>query len=107
MEKRTVGNNPFDIPQDKINEFCRKWQIRELSLFGSALRDDFNPKSDIDLLVTFDSSASWDLWDLIDMRSELETIFGREVDLVEEHTVRNPFRRRAIFQSRQVLYAAR
>lgn len=95
----------IDVPQDAIEAFCRKWQIRESALFGSVLRDDFHPESDVDVLVTFEPDSPWSLWDLIDMREELRELFGRGVDLVEKESLVNPFRRRAILSSQQVIYA--
>lgn len=94
------------IPHQEIEAFCRKWRVRELALFGSVLRDDFHPESDVDVLVTFEPHSPWSLWDLIDMREELRELFGRGVDLVEKQSLVNPFRRRAILSSQQVIYAA-
>jgi predicted nucleotidyltransferase len=94
------------IDRDWIADFCRRWQIRELALFGSVLRNDFRPDSDVDVLVTFEPQAPWTLWDLSRMRFELEERFGREVDLVEKKALRNPFRRQAILADQQVIYAA-
>ena len=79
------------IPADTLAEFCRRWRVRELSLFGSAVRSDFQPDSDVDVLVRFDPEAPWSLWDLVTMRDELAAIFGRDVDLLEEDALRNPF----------------
>ena len=93
------------LPREQLDAFCRKWRVRELALFGSVLRQDFHPESDVDVLVTFEPDAPWDLWDLIDMREELRLLFGRDVDLVEEKALVNPFRRRAILSSRQIIYA--
>jgi uncharacterized protein len=92
------------IPPDALEAFCRKWRVRELSLFGSVLRDDFGPDSDVDVLVSFDEDASWSLWDLIAMQDGLAELFGRPVDLVEREGLRNPFRRRRILDTRQVIY---
>jgi len=94
----------FDPQQ--IAEYCRKWKIREFALFGSVLREDFGPDSDVDVLITFEPDIPWSLYDWVDMIDELKTMFGREVDLVEISGLRNPFRRRAILTTRQVLYAA-
>lgn len=98
----------FQIPvdRDSIAEFCRRWHITEFSLFGSILRDDFRPDSDVDVLVVFapDTELGWEDWER--MERELEAIFGRPVDLVEKEAVRNPFRRRDILQTQQVVYAA-
>jgi len=96
----------LDIPMDRIEAFCRKWKIRELSLFGSVLRDDFRPDSDVDVLVSFELDAPWDLFHLVEMRDELIALFGRDVDLVEKEGLRNPFRRRTILDTREVIYAA-
>lgn len=90
---------------DRIEGFCRKWKIRRFSLFGSVLREDFGPASDVDVLVSFRPDSTWDLLDLVDMRDELAALFGREVDLVEEEGLRNPFRRSNILATRQVIYA--
>jgi predicted nucleotidyltransferase len=94
------------IDRDRLVDFCRRWRITEFALFGSVLRDDFRPDSDVDVLVTFEPGAPWTLWDLSRMRIELESIFGREVDLVEKKALRNPFRRRAILSDQRVIYAA-
>jgi predicted nucleotidyltransferase len=96
----------IDIPMDKIIAFCRKWKIKEFSLFGSVLREDFDPDSDVDVMVSFEEHAGWDLFDWVDMIEELKAIFGRNVDLVEKGTIRNPFRRHSIMTTREVLYAA-
>jgi len=95
-----------EIPQDKIADFCRRWKVTEFALFGSALRDDFQPGSDVDVLVSFAKDATWSLLDWVSMIEELEKIFGREVDLVEKDALRNPFRRHAILTTREVIYAA-
>ena len=96
----------IDIPKDKIEDFCKKWKISEFSIFGSALREDFSPKSDVDVLISFEPDIPWSLFDWVDMIEELQRILGREVDLVEKSGLRNPFRRREILNSRQVIYAA-
>jgi len=95
-----------DIPAGEIQAFCRRWQITELSLFGSVLRDGFRPDSDIDVLVEFSADAPWSLLDWAEMLDQLRAIFGRPADLVEKAGLRNPFRRSAILQSRRVIYAA-
>jgi predicted nucleotidyltransferase len=89
-----------------VAEFCRKWRIRELSIFGSALRDDFNSESDLDFLVSFEPGAPMDIDVLLDMREELEARFGRPVDLVEKEALRNPWRKYEILRTREVIYAA-
>jgi len=78
-----MGLTNLDLPSDDLRAFCRKWRIRELSLFGSVLRDDFGPESDVDFLVSFADDAPWSLWDFTTMRDELSVLVGRSVDLVE------------------------
>jgi len=94
------------VPAEKIEAFCRKWKVVEMALFGSVLREDFRPDSDVDVLVTFAPNDGWSLWDLIDMRDELREILGRQIDLVEERSLVNPFRRRSILRTKRVIYAA-
>ncbi len=100
-----MGQRKLDIPQDVIAAFCRKWRVKEFSLFGSVLRDDFGPDSDVDVLVVFEDDAPWSLWDIVNMRDELVAIFGRDVDLVEKRALRNPFRRRHVLRTHEVIYA--
>jgi len=94
------------VPEDRLAEFCRRWQIVEFALFGSAVRDDFGPESDVDVLVTFTPDAPWSLFELVEMQQELEGIFARKVHLIEEAALKNPFRRRAILREKEVIYAA-
>lgn len=102
-----MARNKFEVPKDRIADFCRRWKITEFALFGSVLRDDFQPDSDVDVLVNFAEDARWSLFDLVSMQEELNVIFGREVDLVSrrgiEHS-RNPIRREAILSSAEVVY---
>ena len=94
------------MPMTAIETFCRKWGVTEFALFGSVLRDDFAPSSDIDVLVTFAPSATVSLWDWGPMMEELQGMFGRRVDLVEKAAIKNPLRRKHILDGHQILYAA-
>ncbi len=103
----------FQLSAEKIADFCRRWRITELAVFGSAVRTDFRPAgpnpSDLDILVTFEPSARWTLLDEVRMQRELEAIVGRRVDLLSRRAVEsshNPFRRREILESARTLYAA-
>ena len=96
----------ISFPEGRIRDFCRRWKIAELSLFGSVLREDFRPDSDVDVLVTFVKEAQWSLYDWVDMIAELREIFGRDVDLLSRQSLRNPFRRYEILKTRETLYAA-
>lgn len=99
----------INLDREKIADFCRRWSITELALFGSVLRDDFRPDSDVDVLVTFDPEAHTTLFDHVEMQEELEGILGRRVDLVSKRGIErstNYIRRKAILQSAEVFYAA-
>jgi len=107
--RRMSNTKPrIDIPRDMIVEFCKKWKIREFSLFGSVLRDDFRSDSDIDVLVTFSEDAKHTLFDLVHMENELKQILGRDVDIVSRRGIessRNYIRRNAILNSAEAVYA--
>ena len=96
----------LNISDEQLAEFCRKWKIARLELFGSALRDDFGDDSDIDLLVTFDEPPK-SLFDLVDMDLEIARLAGRHVDLVERRAVEeaeNYLKRRRILGSAREIY---
>ena len=96
----------IDVPTGALAEFCRKWKVTELALFGSVLREDFGPESDIDVLVELPPGHGLDLFDWVEMIDELKTIFGRQVDLVSKRALQNPFRRHRILTTREVIHAA-
>ena len=91
----------LNIPRPLLETFCHKWKVKELSLFGSALRDDFRPDSDIDVLVELQPNHGLSLYDWVDMIDELKSIFGRDVDLVSKGGLRNPIRRAVILRTAQ------
>jgi uncharacterized protein len=96
------------IDDHVLADFCRKWKITEVALFGSALRDDFAPESDIDLLVTFAPDAHRTLFDFIHAEDELKALLGRDVDLIEKRAIEespNWIRRKHILGSARVIYA--
>jgi len=96
------------IQMEEIAAFCQRWDIRELALFGSVLRDNFRPDSDIDVLVTFQPEAA-PVPDREQMRAELERIFQRPVDILYRRVIErdpNYLLRHSILDSAQVLYAA-
>jgi predicted nucleotidyltransferase len=98
-------NANVQLDRDALAAFCRRWGIRELSVFGSALREDFGADSDLDFLVSFRQGACWDLWELVAMRDDLMSIVGREVDIVVREALRNPYRRKSILRNREPIYA--
>jgi len=101
-----MDNSNIDIPVAALEGFCRRWKVRELSLFGSVLREDFREDSDVDVLVEFQPGHGWGLYEILDMEDELAALFGRKVDLVMKGGLRNPIRRREILKTRRVVYAA-
>ncbi len=122
-ELQTIWTQRLKVSQAIIADFCDRWKIVEFARFGSvlrddfrvagrlprcgttsALRDDFRPDSDIDVLIRFASQSGWNLFHLMNLKRELETLFGREVDLLEKRQLQNPFRRAEILKTHQVIY---
>jgi predicted nucleotidyltransferase len=91
------------VPQQELTEFCHRHQVRRLSVFGSVLRDDFGPRSDVDVLVEFELEASVSLFDLGGMQVELSELLGRDVDLKTPGFLSRYFRQRVLDEAR-VLY---
>jgi predicted nucleotidyltransferase len=99
----------IELPREAIADFCRRWRIREFAIFGSALREDFRPDSDVDVLVTFEPDVRWGFQHRLEMSRELETLFGRKVDLVERQLVeksKNYIRRKHILSHLERIYVA-
>lgn len=94
------------LPLSKIEAFCQRWHIKEMALFGSVLRQDFRPDSDVDVLISFGPENRLTLANRLDMMDELAEIFGRRVDLVDKRHIRNPFRKHAILKTKKVIYAS-
>ncbi len=102
-------NPQVAIPREELAVFCRKNGVVRLAVFGSALRDDFGPESDIDVLVDFDPSRRPSLLDLVEIENELSELLGRDVDMLTRASVersRNYIRRRSILESTEVVYEA-
>lgn len=92
------------IPAERPEAFCRKWSVRESSVFGSAVRDDPALESDVGVLISSVDDAPWSPWDFATMREELSALVGRPVDPVERKGPRNPFRRHRFLKTRKVIY---
>jgi predicted nucleotidyltransferase len=104
-----MPNIAIDYDKETLREFCRRWKVTEFSLFGSAVREDFGPESDVDVLVTLAPDAPWTLSNWLEMQRELESLFKRRVDLIERDAVehiQNRFRKRAILSSAVMLDVA-
>lgn len=90
------------LDEARLADFCERWRVAALELFGSVVRDDFRPDSDVDVLVSFQPDADWSLLDHARMEDELATLVGRPVDLLTRRAVEhsgNPIRRSAILSS--------
>ncbi len=109
MAEVHIPNSVGENIDSELTEFCKRWKISELALFGSALRDDFGQNSDIDLLISFMPNTEWSLLDHFQMEEELCSLFDQRVDLVSKRAIErseNWIRRKTILESAQVLYAA-
>lgn len=98
----------ISIPRDKIASFCRRWKAKELAMFGSALRDDFSPDSDLDLLISFAPDAEWGLLEHVQMQHELQELLQRNVDLVSKRAIEqsgNWMRRKEILGTARVIFS--
>ncbi len=103
-----MSNFVATIPMNEITKFCQRWKIRELALFGSALRDGLRPDSDLDILVTFAADAEWGLFDHIKMQQELQALLQRNVDLISKRALarsQNWLRRQEILNTAQILFS--
>ena len=97
------------VPMNALGAFCERWKVQELALFGSVLREDFGPHSDVDILVRFRPECTPGLFGIAEMERELGHLFGRRADLITRaavETSRNYIRRKAILESAQVVYVA-
>lgn len=94
----------IEIPQEKIEDFCRRYQVRELALFGSVLREDFGPESDVDVLIDFEPEAEVTLLTLSGMQIELSDLLQRPVDLVLRDGLKAIIRD-SVLSDAQVIYA--
>lgn len=105
IDLKVILTERLKISYSEIAEFCQRWNIAELALFGSVLREDFHPKSDVDILVVYEPFCQLTLSKLLDMQEELEIKFGRAVDLVEKAMIKNPYRLANILNTYQIIYA--
>ena len=110
VEIQTLLERRLGVSQKAISEFCQRWHIIEFAVFGSVLRSDFRPESDIDVLVTFAPKAKRGLTETLQMQDELTAMFHREVDFIVKTALeksQNWLRRQTILDSAQVIYATR
>ncbi len=103
---RKLDESPILLSREAIADFCCRWKIVKLELFGSALREDFGPESDLDFLYTFAEDARWG-WEFVTLADELSALVGRPVDLVSRRAVErshNAIRRSAILGTTRTVY---
>jgi uncharacterized protein len=100
------GDLPLQNLQPQIEAFCQKYSVQEMSLFGSAIRPDFRPDSDVDVMLQFEPGHGFTFENTPDIQDDLERLFGRAVDVIEKGRIRNPIRRAAIMGNYRVIYAA-
>lgn len=96
------------ISEFQLSQFCQRWKIEELALFGSILRDDFRSTSDVDMLVTFAPEANWGLLDHVKMEQEMQELLGRDVDMISKRSVirsQNWLRREEILSRARVIFS--
>jgi uncharacterized protein len=102
----TVNKYRLPVDADAVAAIAKRWNISRLSLFGSALREDFSADSDVDVLIEFMPQTEYSLFDIVDLKHELEALFQRPVDVVEPAALTNPYRREHILKTAKLLYAA-
>ncbi|MBM3218748.1 MAG: nucleotidyltransferase family protein [Candidatus Rokubacteria bacterium] len=99
------GRVKIDIPRERIAEICRRHHIRRLALFGSVLRDDFRPESDVDILVGFEPGKTPGLA-FFGIEQELSEVLGRQVDLKTPQELSKYFRDEVLAEAEEVFVAA-
>jgi predicted nucleotidyltransferase len=103
----TIKN--INIQEEQLKEICKRYLIRELAVFGSALRQDFNDKSDVDLLIEFEPESGITLFNIVDLKEEFEKLFGRDVDIVSKKAIqqsRNHLKKKSILANFKVIYVS-
>ena len=101
-----TGSARINLPMERIQDFCRRYGVAEFALFGSVLRDDFRPDSDVDVMLQFKPGYGFTFENTPAIEDDLAAIFGRRIDVIEKGKIGNPFRRHTILSSYRVVYAA-
>ena len=102
-----MKNNGIHLDYVEIASLCKKYNVKELSVFGSSIRDDFHENSDVDFLISYVDIWENSLFDMLRLKNELAQLLKRKVDLVEKEGLENPIRKRLILASAEVIYANR
>jgi uncharacterized protein len=101
-----LHKNGISLTINDIEDLVKKYDIKEIAIFGSSIRDDFNENSDIDLLIEFNNSENISLFDIIDIQDYFRSITKRQIDIVEPSGLKNPYRRDSILRNKEPLYVA-
>ena len=101
-----LSNNGIDLTHKDLEYIISKYNVKEISVFGSSIRNDFTSESDVDFLIDFRNSEEISLFDILDIQNYLQNITKRNVDIVEPAALVNPYRRKAIMNSRELLYVS-
>lgn len=96
----------YELNEKELIELAKQFKVKQLYLFGSVLREDFNAQSDIDIMVVFDSDTEFSYFDLYDFKEKLQQLFNRKIDLIEKDGLVNPIRRSEILSTARLIYAA-
>jgi len=100
-----LGKNGLCLRYEDVVRICEKYQLSELSIFGSAIRDDFSEDSDVDILISYANVWNNDPFDDLHIENELKELLNRKIDIVDKDGLKNPIRREEILSTREVLYA--
>ena len=100
-----LRKNGIILKYEDIADLCQKYQVKELYLFGSAIREDFNEESDVDILISYKPEAKVSLFEEVDLCNEISELIQRDVDIVDIEGLRNPIRREEILSTREIVYA--
>jgi predicted nucleotidyltransferase len=100
-----LRKNGIALNYSDVVSLCEKYYVTELSVFGSSIRDDFTPESDVDILVSFEKGADISLFDIMDMEKEISRLISRAAHVIEKEGLKNPIRREGILSTREIIYA--
>ena len=99
-----LKKNGVILKYEDIVRLCQKYHIIELSLFGSAIREDFHEESDVDILISYKPKAKISLFDEVNLGNEFSELMNRDVDIVDVKGLKNPIRREEILSTREIVY---
>ena len=99
-----LNKNGVFLDYNEIARLCQKYRVKELSVFGSSIRDDFKEESDVDFLISYLEEMDNTLIDMVRLNNELSELVNRKTDLVEKEALQNPIRKKIILSTAEVIY---